>query len=216
MSPSVAPRADDARARRVVIVFARLPELGRVKSRLAAVLGEPAALAIHRELLDDTLARVAACASAERWLCVTGDDPEGCGEALALPHGYRLTRQIDGDLGARMAAALREALEGGAHALLLGCDCPGIDARVLEQAFEALARHDMVFVPTEDGGYALVGARVDAPAAFEAITWGADSVMMQTRERLGRLGLSWHELPTLWDVDEAQDWVRVLRAREAR
>jgi rSAM/selenodomain-associated transferase 1 len=215
MNASQACAAGGMSERRVVIVFARLPQLGRVKSRLAAALGEATALAIYRELLDDTLARVAGCASVERWLCVTGDDPEGHGEALARSRGYRLTRQIDGDLGARMAASLREALAGGARALLLGCDCPGIDARVLDQAFEALARHDLVFVPTEDGGYALVGASVDAPAVFESIAWGGSGVMAQTRVRLARLGLSWHELPTLWDVDEPQDWQRVLRARRA-
>ena len=215
MRSSQSDRVGGGTARRVVIVFARLPQLGRVKSRLAAALGEAAALAIYRELLDDTLARVAGCASVERWLCVTGEDPEGQGEVLARSHGYRLTRQIDGDLGARMAASLREALAGGSRALLLGCDCPGIDARVLQQAFEVLARHDLVFVPTEDGGYALVGARVDAPAVFQTIAWGGSSVMAQTRARLAMLGLSWRELPTLWDVDEPQDWARVLDARRA-
>jgi rSAM/selenodomain-associated transferase 1 len=203
-------------ARRVVIVFARLPQLGKVKTRLAAALGDSAALAIYRELLDDTLKRVDACPGIERRLCVTGDDPGGLAEALATLRGYRLMRQGDGDLGARMAQALREALDDGARALLLGCDCPGIDAGVLDEAFDALDAHDMVFVPTEDGGYAMVGARIDHPGAFAGIDWGTAGVMSQTRARLCEHAIRWRELATLWDVDEPQDWARLLRERGAR
>lgn len=203
-------------ARRAVIVFARLPQLGKVKTRLAAALGDAAALAIYRELLDDTLNRVDACPGIERRLCVTGDDAGGLAEALVAPRGYRLMRQCEGDLGARMAQALREALDGGARALLLGCDCPGIDAGVLDEAFDALDAHDMVFVPTEDGGYAMVGARADHPAAFAGVDWGTARVMSQTRVRLREHAIGWRELATQWDVDEPRDWARLLRERGAR
>ena len=112
-----------------------------------------------------------------------------------------------------MAAALRDALRGHRRALLLGCDCPGIDGPVLGEAFAALESHDMVFVPTEDGGYALVGARLDAPAVFQDVSWGSPSVMAQTRARLRAQALRWHELPTLWDVDEPRDWLRAQCSR---
>jgi hypothetical protein len=65
-----------------------------------------------------------------------------------------------------------------------------------------------VFTPAEDGGYVLVGLRRPQPALFEAIDWGSDRVMAQTRARLKQLGLRCSEMPTLWDVDEPADWQR--------
>ena len=201
---------------RHLIVFARAPELGRVKTRLAARLGPHKALAIHRELLAHTLAAVARIEGVSPWLCVTGHDPGRRMVALARRHGMRWVAQPDGDLGERMARALRDRLREGGQAVLIGCDCPPIDAEVIRAAFAALAGHDMVFGPTEDGGYALVGARRDAPAAFRGIDWSTARVMGQTRERLAAAGLRWHELPTLWDVDEAPDWRRFLAWRGGR
>ena len=201
---------------RHLIVFARAPELGRVKTRLAARLGPHKALAIHRELLAHTLSAVAGMPGVTAWLCVTGNDPGRRMVALARRHGMRWIAQPEGDLGQRMARALRDRLRGGGHAVLIGADCPPIDASVIGAAFTALTGHDLVFGPTEDGGYALVGARLDAPAAFQGIEWSSARVMDQTRARLAAAHLSWHELPTLWDVDEAPDWRRFLAWRAGR
>ncbi len=194
-----------------VIVFARVPRLGQVKTRLAATLGEPAALAAYRELLSSTLAAVSQAlerGATTGWLCLTGADVEGECAALARQHGLRMVRQIAGVLGIRMAAALRACMAQGGRAVLIGCDIPPIDAGVLHCAFGALDRHDLVFGPTEDGGYALVGARVACAPVFEGIVWSTDRVMAQTRERVLSAGLSAFELPMLWDVDEQADWLR--------
>lgn len=192
-----------------LIVFARVPQLGRVKTRLAKALGEQAALAAHRSLLWHAVAMAGAVAGATRWLSLAGEDAEGECAALAHRHEMRLMHQVDGDLGQRMAAALRHCLEAGAQrVVLMGCDCPPIDARVLCAALRALMTHDSVWGPTEDGGYGLVGLRRPADGLFDAIEWSTPRVMEQTRARLRASGMSAVELPLLWDVDELADWHR--------
>ncbi|HPU51788.1 MAG TPA: TIGR04282 family arsenosugar biosynthesis glycosyltransferase [Burkholderiaceae bacterium] len=200
----------------LIILFARSPLPGQVKSRLAATIGAAAALCAYEELLEHAAAAVAGCAGADRWLCLTGDDPAGRAAALAERHGLHVVAQAEGDLGRRMAQALREGLERHSRAVLIGCDCPPLDADVLAAALRALRSHDMVFGPTEDGGYALVGSRAPCDAAFTAIDWGTAQVMAQTRERVRQQGLSAHELPMLWDVDDAADWARFQAWRANR
>ena len=96
-------------------------------------------------------------------------------------------------------------------ALLIGSDCPALTARHLRQADRALRDGaDAVFVPCEDGGYALIGLkRVDA-RLFDGIAWGGETVMAETRSRLRGLGWRWRELETLWDVDRPEDYQRLL------
>ena len=178
------------------------------------MLGVDGALAAYRELLDHALAQASACAGVTRWLCLTGDDPQEEGARLAGRYRMRLIRQAPGDLGWRMRVALRDCLALGRRAVLIGCDSPPIDAPLLRAAFDALRTHDLVFAPTEDGGYALVGARTDAGPIFSAIDWSTDRVMTQTRERALQTGLSVAELPLIWDVDELADWQRFLDWRE--
>lgn len=192
-----------------LIVFARVPQLGRVKTRLAKALGDEAALAAHRALLWHAVAMAGAVAGATRWLSLAGDDMDGECAELAHRHQMRLMHQSDGDLGRRMAAALRHCLEAGAQrVVLMGCDCPPIDASTLCDALRALMTHDTVWGPTEDGGYALVGLRKPADSLFDAIEWSTPRVMEQTRARLQASALSAFELPLLWDVDELADWHR--------
>jgi rSAM/selenodomain-associated transferase 1 len=211
--PDESPTPDDTRDEHL-IVFARIPRLGEVKTRLAAGLGAEGALAAYRELLDHALAQASACTGVTRWLCLSGEDPQGEGERLASRHRMRLSRQAPGDLGWRMRVALRDCLARGRRAVLIGCDSPPIDASLLREAFDALRDRDLVFAPTEDGGYALVGARTDAGPIFSAIDWSTDRVMAQTRERAGQSGLSVAELPRIWDVDEPADWQRFLDWRD--
>lgn len=185
-----------------LIVMARAPVLGQVKRRLAAAVGEDRALAVHRELLDTALAQASAVPSAMLELWWTGD--QGVDELLVLAETRDLSprRQSDGDLGQRMAHAMSS---GESPVVLIGSDCPALDSAAIELAFECLEAADAVFVPVEDGGYALVGWRRPLPAIFDGLDWGESSVMRDTRDRLRALGASWCELPRLWDVDTADD-----------
>ena len=203
-------------APRVVQVFARVPRLGQVKTRLAASVGEHEALRVHRSLLERTLclARDVRGATAELW--VAGDDSDGECAAIAARFGHRMLAQCEGDLGTRMHHALSRALCDQQLPVLIGCDCPALTVRDLEDAFDALDHADAVFGPTEDGGYALVGVSRELPEAFAGPQWGSGSVMDDTRGQLGRTGARWRELRMLWDLDDGDDYARWLRDTDDR
>ena len=98
-----------------------------------------------------------------------------------------------------------------ANVLLTGSDCPSMTAADLRGAARALRDgRDAVFCPAEDGGYTLIGLTHAMPALFDAMTWGTDIVMEETRQRLRNLGWHWHELPTHWDVDRPEDYQRLV------
>lgn len=105
------------------------------------------------------------------------------------------------DLGRRMQHALARALRDYRHAMLIGCDCPGLEAADLKQAAAwLLAGYDAVFGPAADGGYYLIGLNRADDALFTDIEWGGHVAMAQTRRRLRQLGWRWHELPVRHDV----------------
>ena len=116
-----------------------------------------------------------------------------------------------------MAAALRQCLADGRDGIVIGTDCPSVDAVYVARGFAALHRSDLVLGPAEDGGYGLVGiSRRSAgslDAVFEGVDWGTDEVLAQTLDRAERCGLSVCLLETIWDVDSAADWARFLESR---
>lgn len=200
--------ADHGAVRRL-LVFARAPVPGLVKTRLIPALGAAGAAALHGRLLERTLATACAAAPGRVELWCTPDTGAPAFAAAAEHWGVTLQRQPPGDLGARMHAALAAALDRGTRALLIGCDCPALTAADLEQAFAALDADDVVLGPAADGGYVLVGARRLSPLLFTGIDWGGPRVLRQTRARLVALGWRWHELRTLWDVDRPEDLARL-------
>lgn len=189
-----------------LLVFARVPALGRVKSRLAAGVGPPAALAVYRELLAVTNAAiVAAGVPATVWLADTAAAEPTAEEAAEwIAHAARC--QPEGDLGARMATAFAAAFEGGAgRVAIIGTDCPGLRAEHLTGAFTALDSADVVLGPATDGGYYLLGLRRPQPELFANKAWSTASVLADTVADARRLGLRVALLPELRDVDTAED-----------
>ncbi|MEZ5604486.1 MAG: TIGR04282 family arsenosugar biosynthesis glycosyltransferase [Burkholderiaceae bacterium] len=199
---------------RRVIVFARAPRPGEVKTRLARAVGDAAALAHYRTMLRDTLAvvREAQVQSPELEveLCILGDDREGECARLAAMHGFALASQLGSSVGERIEAALGRALDEGRVPVLVGSDVVSLAASDLHDAFDALREREAVFGPTEDGGYALVGLRHRVARLFDEMPWGRDSLMAVTRRRLQESGVRWSQLRTLWDVDEEPELRRWL------
>lgn len=193
-----------------VIVFAKAPRVGAVKTRLIPLLGAHGAAALHARLLEHTLAMAESAHLGALELHGAPADDEFL-RACAARFGASLIEQAPGDLGTRMHLALEGALRTSRAVVLVGSDCPAMTARHLRAAASALADgHDAVFAPTEDGGYALVGlARAD-PHLFERITWASQGVMDETRRRVRELGWSAVELETLWDVDRPEDHARLM------
>lgn len=191
--------------RRCLILFARSPEPGQVKTRLAACLGEDRALALYTRMLQRQIGLVNSIPQVTRQLCLAGDAELPVIKAFdgtVLP-------QCEGDLGKRMAHALATALQAHDVAVLIGCDSPGLDKNAIEAAFAALAAgHDAVFAPALDGGYVLVGLRHMQQTLFEDMDWGTASVMDQTRRCMRQLALQWQELAEQPDIDTPEDLTR--------
>lgn len=204
-----------------VLVFAKAPVPGTVKTRLAPRHGAEGAAALHVELVERALEVACAAAVGPVELCCAPDATHPFFAVCAARHGVVLAPQGTGDLGARMHRALGRAIASGAsRAVLIGTDCPVMTPAYLAGAATALAESaPIVLGPAEDGGYVLVGARDRVPdALFDRIEWGTADVLATTRLRLADAGLDWHELATLWDVDHPADvdrW-RALAMRDVR
>jgi rSAM/selenodomain-associated transferase 1 len=192
-------------------IFAKAPIAGTVKTRLMPAVGAARAMEIHERLVERTLATALAAQTAgivgriELW-CAPSSDHLAF-RAWQDRYHVTLATQQGTDLGCRMQHALGTSLARGVPAILIGTDCPPLDVSYLANAVSALDNDDVVFGPAEDGGYVLVGV-ARAVDAFSDILWGTESVMAQTRARLRAIPVSWHELPTLWDVDTPNDLVR--------
>ena len=194
-----------------VIVFAKAPRLGEVKTRLAATLGADVALEAHRRLLERTIAQVAMIPGVSRELCIAGPDPMGACTALARHYGFDLTEQHGTDLGERMANAMQPALASGRRVVLVGCDSPILTAGDIAEALVELQGRDaaeVVLSPTEDGGYLLIGAVGRLPPVFSGMQWSHAEVLQQTLARLDGARCCYRLLRTLWDVDDEQGWRR--------
>jgi uncharacterized protein len=199
-----------------LLVFARAPVAGEVKTRLAAAIGGVRALAAYRELLATTIgvacaARDAGIVAAVELWCTPDEDAHDLRE-LALANAFSRHRQPDGDLGARMEAALADALRRAPAALLIGTDCPVLTPVHLANAAATLAKHDAVLIPAEDGGYVLVGAR--RPVPLRDVRWSTAHALADTRDGFARAGVTCACLPPLWDVDDDADLARFHRLRE--
>jgi uncharacterized protein len=197
-----------------VVIFARAPIPGAVKTRLSPLLGPEGAAGLHARLVKHALETARAAAFRRIELHGTPDCDDPFFRFCAGHYGVALAPQASGDLGARMLAALESTLAGHARVLLIGSDCPALTARHLRQAEKSLRDGaDAVFAPCEDGGYALIGlTRVDA-RLFDGVAWSTGNVMAQTRARLQQLGWTWRELETLWDVDRPEDYQRLVESR---
>ncbi len=195
-------------SRDAIIVLARAPEPGRVKTRLIPALGAEEACRVHEQLLEHTLATVARAGYPAR-LYADGDQSRM--RARAEQYGFRLRRQHEGDLGRRMAAALGEVHdEGFERVALVGSDCPVLDQAYLDQALTALGEAEFVLGPADDGGYVLLGSAdsvVWSESLLAGVRFGGPHARTDTESSLracGRVAC----LRRLWDVDEPGDWAR--------
>jgi len=188
----------------VVIVFARAPRAGQVKTRIARRIGDAAAARVHERLLRVALAtaRAARCGPVELHVSAS----HASFARLRVP----IRRQRGADLGSRMHSALCRALRRHARAVLIGSDCPALTPTVIRRAARWLqGGADIVLAPAQDGGYALIGARRISAEVFSAVEWGSERVLAQTRANLVRTRLRLRCLPTVWDVDRPEDLERL-------
>ena len=193
-------------------IFTRVPRLGAVKSRLAATLGAEEALAAHCELVENALAGLAAIPGIDTELWLDGA-PDATVSAWLERWPMRLRRQHGAELGARMYHALADCLATGHAGIVVGTDCPELDAAYVSRAAAVLARHDVVLGPAEDGGFGLVGLARPAFGVFDGVAWGGPQALSGTLANAMRLRLRTCLLPQIWDVDTFPDWERWQRRR---
>jgi rSAM/selenodomain-associated transferase 1 len=191
-----------------LIVFARAPEPGRVKTRLISLLGEKAAACLHAQLVERTLKTAQATGFRVELYCSPGTRRKFF-KTMRERFDIRLRPQGRGNLGQRMYRALRRH----PGAILIGSDCPVLRPADLRAAARALrGGADAVLSPAEDGGYALIGVRRASRGLFQGVDWGGEEVLAQTRLRLKRLRWRWTELRTVWDVDRPEDVARLRKS----
>ena len=186
----------------LLLIFVKNPELGKVKTRLAATLGDERALHIYRQLLERTRAVTRPLASDK---IVYYTPTVQYDDQWETAH-YQKAQQTDGDLGERMSQAFAAGFAQGYQRIcIIGSDCYQLTTAILRQAFEALAAHDMVMGPSTDGGYYLLGMRQPHPELFQNKHWSTASVGKDTIATAEQQHLRWHALPTLTDIDEEAD-----------
>ena len=194
----------------VIVVFAKAPVAGEVKTRLIPALGAELANKLHIALTERVL-QTALSSGADVILSGAPDVEHMFFKTSAANFGVGLSSQLrDGDLGARMLHTMVNALENWQRVIIIGADCPALTDAHMTQAIGHLARHDIVLTPADDGGYVLIGACRTHAAMFDGIHWGTDAVLEQQRARLKATGLSWHEMEPLWDVDRPEDLARLV------
>ena len=181
-----------------IVIFAKQPVPGRVKTRLIGALGADGAARLAAELLARTIDEAVATGLPVE-LCA---DPDA---ALWSDAPVGRTAQGDGDLGERLARAARRVIGEGECALFVGADCPGLDRTRLARAAAALESHHAVIHPARDGGYVLLGLGRFDPSLFAGIAWSTETVCAETLARLDALGWSVDLRETLRDVDEPED-----------
>ena len=186
-----------------LLMFAKAPIAGQVKTRLLPVLSAEQAASLHRQLVAHSIATLVASRLAPVVLYVSDDHPFWS----SLGCDFELQKQSGDDLGARMFKAMSEQLMFADQVVLIGSDCPFIDRDYLLQALKVLsaAPPKLVLGPAADGGYVLIGASAISAEVFSGVAWGGEQVLAQTLGKVDQIGWQYHCLPVLNDIDRPED-----------
>jgi uncharacterized protein len=186
-----------------LLVFAKAPVVGKVKTRLQPLVDPRQSMRIHCALVEHCLAMAATVGVAKIELWVGG--PHQWWQQLQKKYPISIHQQQGADLGERMCHAVENSLQRSAGVVIIGTDCPYITADYVQKSFSALAARDIVVGPADDGGYVLIGMRRAWPEIFSGVSWGSDCVLAQTKKNIQRANLSWQELDSLGDIDRPED-----------
>ena len=199
---------------RKLIIFARIPQPGRVKTRLATEIGSERASVLYRAMIDDVLENfVEDDSSFDVEIAWSASGAVDGAELRDLFGERRLAMQTGRDLGERLVVAFSERIvfQPTDKVIAIGVDEPTLDRGCVLRAFDLLDGCDWVVGPSRDGGYYLIGCRAGSfhPSVFEKIEWGTPRVFSGTEESIRALGASVAILPERVDVDVAGDLRRL-------
>jgi rSAM/selenodomain-associated transferase 1 len=192
-----------------IVIFAKAPQPGSVKTRLIPALGAVGAATLARKFLAHTVQQALAADMGKVELCMSPAPGEAAWHAVALPNDVVQTGQGEGDLGERMARAVSRVTHPAepsvTSVMLVGTDCPALTAPLLKQAAYQLQMHDAVLLPAHDGGYVLLGLKSPCPELFEHMAWSTSVVCAETLRRMATLNMRVWQGPKLHDIDEPAD-----------
>jgi len=193
---------------RVLVIMAKAPRPGGVKTRLAPSLSLDTVVAFYRCLLDDTLALARSLGDVEVAIMCPDSDVDELTELAGNEAG------VVGQKGEGLAAGLTSVFahfteEHQRRVIAFNSDSPHLPRCILEDAFETLAAHDVVVGPTHDGGYYLVGAKTSHPTLFAGDGMGTSSALERLLSRVQALGLSLGLVDPFFDIDVSDDLTRL-------
>jgi rSAM/selenodomain-associated transferase 1 len=192
----------------VIAVFVRNPELGKVKTRVAAEVGDEKALEIYHSLLEITFQTLLDFdENVVLYLTHHLDDFKN------LP--FERALQSSGDLGHKMFTSFSELCERYHNVILIGSDCPYITPQILQEAINKLSDHDVLIGPSTDGGYYLIGMKQPNASLFDNISWSTDAVLQETIDQVKKNNLSYALLESLTDIDYYKEWKAYLNSSKS-
>lgn len=186
-----------------VVIFAKAPVPGKVKTRLAATIGPELAAACHQAFIADIVATVGE--SGLQGMIAHAGDAEHVGFDCARAAGFEFEEQPTGDLGNRMFSLLESRLKSTECVVFIGTDSPTLPSEFIARAAQMLDEVDVVIGPSFDGGYYLIALKQAHRAVFEDIPWSTEAVFSKTLDRCNQAGLEYSVLPFWYDVDVAAD-----------
>ena len=200
-----------------LLLFARLPELGKVKTRMARDLGAERTLAVYESMLHTVLASIGPSSPETEIECMWPPTPSANGELLRRAFGGHVAAmQTGANLGDRLSMAFSERFffHRTDKIIAIGADDPLLPRALIDHAFALLDSCEYVVGPAEDGGYYLFGCRAASfePDVFHGIEWGTSTVLAATIERIAKTGRTMALLPERFDIDTAADLERYARA----
>ncbi|MBX3235753.1 MAG: TIGR04282 family arsenosugar biosynthesis glycosyltransferase [Nitrospiraceae bacterium] len=204
--PPTGPRAVNA-----LVVFAKAPVPGQVKTRLCPPLTSDEAATLHGSFVLDQLERTKAAITkfklpVDRFVACSPSSAHVFFKILSARHNVGLLDQTGDDLGTRMEQVFADLFARGYQRIVLvGTDVPNLPLTHYRQAFDLLQQHDVVFGPAQDGGYYLLGLRKPVPQLFRGIPWSTDQVLARSDQQAAEAGVSRARVPVWRDVDTLDD-----------
>jgi hypothetical protein len=188
-----------------IIVFVKNPKLGKVKTRLAASLGDHKALEIYNKLIGYTKDVLLQLSNVNRFVYYSSfiDQQDGWDNEKFIKR-----IQYQGGLGERITHALEETFENCQHIIIIGSDCPQLTPAHINEAFDRLRSNNVVIGPSQDGGYYLLGMDKFYPELFQNIEWSTATVFKETIQKTKDKNLKTSKLEVLSDIDYEEDWIK--------
>lgn len=192
-----------------IVIIAKAPVPGYCKTRLIPALGAAVAAALASAMLRQAVQAAIDADIGPVELCAAPSQLDPAWRGLNLPDALEWSDQGTGDLGQRMSRATQRTLARGEHTVLIGSDCPSLDAMALRGIAQALCSHTSAIVPASDGGYVALGLTKHADELFQNMPWSTSAVAALTLERIAKQGWTVATLATLHDIDDPSDLIHL-------